>query len=218
MNHANDMEGVIRDEEAEDPSDRVDWAPGRGAWAAFKRMFAPAATSGAQPPCRSTEDIYRGYGEFVWRKLQKRGVEPGAIEDVYGQVFLTMEEQAGGGELPHNVEAMLTTISSNATMNHRRARKRQRRFVAEAEAEEVPASAPDAEQRLIAAERARIVRDVLAAMPEAQSALIRRLDLDGLTHEALAEDLELPVGTVKTRHRAARARFRDTVRRLYPST
>ena len=39
--------------------------------------------------------------------------------------------------------------------------------------------------------------------------LIEKIDMVGMTHEQVAGMLDLPLGTVKTRHKEARARLRS---------
>lgn len=64
---------------------------------------------------------------------------------------------------------------------------------------------PDAERRMV--ERI-AVRRVLAAMPEDMSEVLILREMEGQTYDAIAACLGVPLGTVKSRLRSARQRFR----------
>jgi RNA polymerase sigma-70 factor (ECF subfamily) len=52
------------------------------------------------------------------------------------------------------------------------------------------------------------VRRVLAAMPEDMSEVLILREMEGQTYDAIAACLGVPLGTVKSRLRSARQRFR----------
>ncbi len=60
-----------------------------------------------------------------------------------------------------------------------------------------------AAQSIDARQRARLIRNAVEALPEAQRAVLMRSYFDEQTHTEIAESLRLPVGTVKSRIRLA---------------
>jgi RNA polymerase sigma-70 factor (ECF subfamily) len=66
--------------------------------------------------------------------------------------------------------------------------------------------------RLITDEQAGRVRDALMALPVDQKAALELAYFEGCTHTEIAERLHAPLGTVKTRIRAALATLRRSVR------
>lgn len=58
-------------------------------------------------------------------------------------------------------------------------------------------------------ERSRIIRDYIETLPEEQLLLVRKAFYEDMTHQAIATELGIPLGTVKSRLRAAMSRMRD---------
>ena len=93
----------------------------------------------------------------------------------------------------------------------RRGRRRAQTFVApidEASAASPPPIGGDAAQH---AEDRQFVAAALARLPESQRVIIELAYYAGLTQTEIAERLEQPLGTVKTRMRLALARLREVV-------
>lgn len=67
------------------------------------------------------------------------------------------------------------------------------------------------DDRIDAAEREGCVRAALGALPREQSTLIKLAFFDGLSHAAIAQQTNLPLGTVKSRLRLAFARLRRSL-------
>jgi RNA polymerase sigma-70 factor (ECF subfamily) len=55
------------------------------------------------------------------------------------------------------------------------------------------------------------VRDVLRALPEDQKFIVEKLYLNGYTQSELADEFNIPLGTVKTRLRLAMQQLRKTL-------
>ncbi len=69
---------------------------------------------------------------------------------------------------------------------------------------EVADEAPEAYERLEAAERRRLLKAALKELPPDFKAALTLVDLQGLPYQEAAEALELPLGTVKSRVSRAR--------------
>jgi RNA polymerase sigma-70 factor, ECF subfamily len=75
-----------------------------------------------------------------------------------------------------------------------------------------PDRAADAEATVITAEEAARVRAALAGLGEQERAAIELAYYDGLTQSEIAERLQQPLGTIKTRIRAGLGRLRAALR------
>jgi RNA polymerase sigma-70 factor, ECF subfamily len=67
---------------------------------------------------------------------------------------------------------------------------------------------------MAAREELRHLQDAIAALPEEQRRVVELALIQGLPYEEIAEQLQVPEGTVKTRVARARARLRLGLRRL----
>lgn len=78
-----------------------------------------------------------------------------------------------------------------------------------------PALVPDPEEqqddRMDRLQRADVIRDAIRALNDDQAAVVRLSFFEDLSHSAIAERLDLPLGTVKSRLRLAFAKIRDVV-------
>jgi RNA polymerase sigma-70 factor (ECF subfamily) len=77
--------------------------------------------------------------------------------------------------------------------------------------DEMPGSMPDAAASMLDEEQTRIVQRALGALPLIQRVAIELAYYDGLSHREIAERLEEPLGTVKTRIRLGLLKLRDAL-------
>jgi RNA polymerase sigma factor (sigma-70 family) len=164
-------------------------------------------------PCETIEDVYERFDGFVARKLDRSDIGPESADGIHLEVFLTMNEQIDRYTMAgiDSVEAMLTTITGNLVCNYLRTQARRPRVVSGVDMTELASGEPDPERR---AAQKELVHTALGKMPEDAAMLILRIDLQGMTHEEVADELGCPTRTVQTRHRRARARFQQLVARL----
>jgi RNA polymerase sigma-70 factor (ECF subfamily) len=135
-------------------------------------------------------------------------------EDVVQDVFLTLwrrperfDPQRGTGR------AWLLTVVRNRSLDHLRRRCfRPREDVAEL-AERLPdPHSPDVLEELEAAARNDRLWQLVDALPAAQADLIRRAYVIGRTHQEIASETGLPLGTVKSRIRLGLDKLRYSMR------
>jgi RNA polymerase sigma-70 factor (ECF subfamily) len=135
-------------------------------------------------------------------------------EDVVQDVFLTLwrrpdrfDPERGTGR------AWLLTVVRNRSLDH--LRRRTLRLCEDLTdlAEQLPdPHAADAEHELDATARAELLWQLVDALPRCQEDLIRRAFVSGQTHQEIAEQTRLPLGTVKSRIRLALEKLRCGIR------
>ena len=76
------------------------------------------------------------------------------------------------------------------------------------------AEAPTPEQMADAGERQRLVRAAVDQLPDDQATVIRAAYFEEKTHSEIADALDIPLGTVKSRLRLAVGRIRDALEPL----
>ncbi|MDX2260169.1 MAG: sigma-70 family RNA polymerase sigma factor [Gemmatimonadales bacterium] len=119
------------------------------------------------------------------------------------------------------VAAWLVTIARSRALDLMRARSRRGRLT---DAAEVETASPPAMgggfaspmAGVLADERARRIRDALLALPDAQREALELAYFEGLSQSEIAERLDQPLGTVKTRLRLGLRKMRDLVAALGP--
>jgi RNA polymerase sigma-70 factor (ECF subfamily) len=133
------------------------------------------------------------------------------VQDVFAQVWRQAARYDAGRATVAGWLVMVTRTRALDRLRARRARP-------DAEASSpgvvppVAASDPDPEQVAISDREARQVRAALVSLSEAQRSLVELAYYEGLTHAQIAERTGLPLGTVKTRLRAAAAVLREALR------
>jgi RNA polymerase sigma-70 factor (ECF subfamily) len=108
------------------------------------------------------------------------------------------------------VVGWLMRLARNRAIDRLRSRRVRERADGGAAANRVPDPAEELDQ----AERARIVRAALAGLDSQERIALELAYFSGLSHPRIAEQLGIPVGTVKTRIRVAMNKLRQALDRL----
>ncbi len=146
-----------------------------------------------QNPEQNFAAVYRRYAEplyrFIFRFTGRRETSEEILHDVFLQL-LNGKYGASGGD---NLKAWLFTVARNKGLNH----------VTRTSKEQVPLS--DDLTNGVNSEELLIEQNLLARMTVLESSLPAdllqtwRLRKDGLDYQQIAKQIEIPVGTVKSR-------------------
>lgn len=141
---------------------------------------------------------------------RKSGVQESAAEDFVQEVMLTVWRRA---ELFDSRQAGLSTWVFTIARNKRiDAIRRERRPEFDPEDPALrgdPQKGPDS--LVEASQREETVRSAVDTLPSAQAELVRMSFFEDKSHAVIAEELDLPLGTVKSRIRLAMQRLRTVV-------
>jgi RNA polymerase sigma-70 factor (ECF subfamily) len=130
-------------------------------------------------------------------------------EDVLQEVLLQVWRKASDyDESRGRPFTWLVTLARSRAIDRLRALDSRDRTAIEA-ARAVPDSISDAADDAMKSQRAEIVRDALASLPEEQRRTLLLAYFEGLTQSEIAARLDTPLGTVKTRMRAGMIRLRE---------
>jgi RNA polymerase sigma-70 factor, ECF subfamily len=170
------------------------------------------------PPGASSSDLrltllMQEQFDFVWRSLRRLGLSVADADDGAQEVFLVasrkLEAIVEGSERSFLFGAALKIASTR----RRSLRRRSEQVDADVEERDEP-SAPGPE-RLTELSRAReLLQAVLDDMDLELKAPFVLFELEELSVPQIAELLRLPLGTVSSRLRAARADFQAAIKRL----
>lgn len=151
------------------------------------------------------------WGPTVLRWCLRLG-QPGIdAEDAAHDVFERLLARVHTLRTPEAFPAWLYQTTRRVVRGHRR-RAWLRRWVAGAPVE-APDPRPDPARSAASAQEARAVRAALSALPEALREILVLCELEERDGPEVAAFLNLPLGTVKSRLRRARAAFEREARR-----
>ena len=162
---------------------------------------------------RRLAKMFDEHYDVVWRSLRRFGVAPDEVDDAAQEVFIVasrrLDDIHDGKE-----RSFLFSTAVRVASDARRSRARRRQV-------DTPDGPPDVLDPTPGADvltdlgRARVLLDeVLEGMSDDQRAVFVLFELEGMTMAAIAEDLELPSGTVASRLRRARDHYQRQVERL----
>jgi RNA polymerase sigma-70 factor (ECF subfamily) len=153
------------------------------------------------------EVLYRRYARPVFALALRRLGDRGRAEDAVQETFASVWRSAGSYRLERGPGApWLYAVARNAIVDRRRSR-------AEPPTEVPETASPDAEpaERAEASWTAWRVHRALAELPDNERTVLELAYWSELSQSEIAEFLDIPLGTVKTRTRTALARLADAL-------
>ena len=137
--------------------------------------------------------------------------------DLLQDAFLRAYEKLGRFHGDSSFYTWVYRIAVNLTLSDRRRRRvpgrRARGGAGGPERSDDPAMT-DPSRRLEQAERDALVQKALNALQADHRAVVVMKDLDGLRYEEIAETLNIPIGTVRSRLHRARSELRERLRSI----
>ena len=134
-------------------------------------------------------------------------------EDIVQEVFSQAWKQAARYSASRGaVAAWLMTLARSRAIDRLRAKRARPGDVSdERVAGQLVDAGPPADSLVLSSEQVARVRAALDELPLLQRAAIELAYYEGLTHAEIADRLEQPLGTVKTRIRLAMLKLRDVL-------
>jgi RNA polymerase sigma-70 factor (ECF subfamily) len=149
---------------------------------------------------------------FLTRFLGSRA----AGEDVFQETFLQVHMSAATFDPARRFKPWLFTIAANKARDYHRKHKKRpmvslSNAIGDSEGQRfvdlLEADLPSAQERIADAERSRLVRDVIDSMPLHLREILLMSYFQRLSYNQIADSLEIPLGTVKSRLHTAVAAF-----------
>jgi RNA polymerase sigma-70 factor, ECF subfamily len=157
--------------------------------------------------------LYDRHAAAAFGLARRIVVQAEAAEEVVQDVFAQIWRDAARYERDRaSVAGWIVMVTRTRAIDHLRAR-RARPDLARGEDDRtlpaLPSSGRNPEQVTISTEEAVIVKRALGELPDSQRELLDLAYYEGLTHTEIADRTGIPLGTVKTRLRAAMTTLRD---------
>lgn len=155
------------------------------------------------------ERLYDAHFSFVWRSLRRLGVPEADLADALQETFLTVHRKLSEFEERAQVTTWLFRIAMGVAKDRRNRAHVRREVLGPALETESPRASQEDElqqQRDLA-----LVDRALSRLNLEQRAVFILFELEELSGAEIAEMLQIPLGTVHSRLRLARAAFERAV-------
>ena len=161
------------------------------------------------------ERLYDRYAATAYGLARRILAQPDLAEEVVQDVFAQVWRDAARYERSRaSVSGWIVMLTRTRAIDRLRARRARPDVDAAVDPDAAPPMVSvfrDPEEVTIAADDVRQVRTALETLPESQRTLVDLAYYQGLTHTEIAEQTGVPLGTVKTRLRAAMATLRSAL-------
>jgi RNA polymerase sigma-70 factor (ECF subfamily) len=172
----------------------------------------PPLNDPRSPSELSFEAVYRAHFDFVWRTLRRLGVSEADAPDAAQEVFLVVHRRLAEFEGRAKLTTWLFRMCFRVASDHSRRAHVRREVNNDAALEAFTDPGGDAEQRTAQQDDLRLLEAALSTMSLEHRTVFVLFELEGLTSVEIAELLELPLGTVYSRLRRARALFERAIK------
>ena len=152
----------------------------------------------------------RSHGRFLYTVAYRLTGNDADAQDLVQEVLLRVRRGLATYR-PGSLEAWLSRITTNAFLDETRRRKRRPSEPLPDDPDRVLAGGDDAATALAAATLSDDVQDALRALPDEYRAAVVLCDVVGLPYGEIADQLGVPVGTVRSRIHRGRALLRSSL-------
>lgn len=174
------------------------------------RTIAP---TGPGPVAPTFSEVYAAHFRYVWRVLSRCGVGPADLEDLVQDVFVVVHRRLATFDSSRPIRPWLGGIAFRVASTYRRRARHRYEELRETQVEQ-PASSMSPEQAVAIKEQFRRVRTALATLDLNKRIVFVMHDMEQLSGPDVAAALEIPLNTVYSRLRRARAAFEAALLRI----
>lgn len=167
------------------------------------------------------EEIVRQHRRKVFNIAYKFTGRHDEAEDLTQDIFLKIFKSLHTFDRRANFQTWLVSVSRNLCIDHYRSVRKERETIdRDVDAGELTPSAPgqNAYQALEQADRVELLRKAMAELPPSLREAVVKRDLQELSYQEIADQLNLPEGTVKSRINRGRTELARQVQRIREET
>ena len=154
---------------------------------------------------RGSFSLFNHFAPRLKSYLLRQGAPEPAAEEIAQETLLAVWRKADQSDPNRaSASAWVFTIARNLRIDA----QRRNRGLSDGRIAEPPCGPQTPEENLRTAQGARRVQAAIGHLPPEQAAVLRLAFFEDLTHHEIAEELRMPLGTVKSRIRLATAQLR----------
>lgn len=176
-----------------------------------KRLRLVDADTDVDTTVPSWEEVARDHGDYMYGVAYRLTGNHDDAGDIVQAALLRVRR---GLETyrPGNLRGWLSRITTNVFLDETRRKKRRPLQALPDDPERVLAGAPPADEALAAADLPEYIQAAITSLPGDYRAALVLCDVVGMSYPEIAETLDVPVGTVRSRIHRGRSALRDLLR------
>jgi RNA polymerase sigma-70 factor (ECF subfamily) len=156
------------------------------------------------------EGIAREHGRFLYTVAYRLTGNHDDAQDLVQEVLVRVQRGLATYR-PGSMEGWLSRITTNAFLDDVRKRKRRPVDLAGDDIERVAKTGPDVDETIAAEQLPDHVQSALRTLPDEYRVAVVLCDVVGLSYTEIADSLDVPVGTVRSRIHRGRAQLRGVL-------
>jgi len=163
------------------------------------------------------EAIVRQHWRKVFNVAYKFVAKHEEAEDLTQEIFLKVFKSLDTFDRRANFQTWLISVSRNLCIDHYRSVRKERQTIDRAvDTSDIAPASPEPGPIAALEQRDRVVllRQALAALPETLRTAVLLRDIQELSYQEIADQLQLPEGTVKSRINRGRTELARQIRKL----
>lgn len=158
--------------------------------------------------------IFREYAPFVWRVLRRHSVPQREMDDLLQEVFIVIHRRLPDFEGRSSLRTWIYSIAVRVVHGYRR-KAHVRREALDAEPPEALTGGSTPQDQAERRESMRLLEAGMTRLSGTKREAFALVDLEHLAVEEVADMLQCPIGTVRSRLHAARKELTSFVRRAH---
>jgi RNA polymerase sigma-70 factor (ECF subfamily) len=162
------------------------------------------------PPVPTWGDVAQGHGRFLYNLAYRLCGNHQDAQDLVQEVLLRVQRGLRNYE-PGNLEGWLSRITTRTFLDQVRYHQRRPTVSLPAEADRFLAGGASADSEMAARDLPDYLQELLLELPVDYRAAVVLKDVLSYSYEEIADILEVPVGTVRSRIHRGRSRLREAL-------
>lgn len=155
------------------------------------------------------------YAKTIYNLAYRFSGNPQEAEDLVQDIFLKLYNSLGKYDFQKDFAAWFLTLARNHLIDEYRHRRQEKSLRDELDELTLSAAVTDSpENKYLSRERSELLRQALSELsPDLRTVLILR-EIEGYSYEEIAEQLGVPLGTVKSRVNRGRLQLAEKIMKM----